>query len=273
MRLARPSLRRTVQVLTTLGPAIGPMAMLLVRNDHGNLRKAREAAAATASSGMPANTLRELLDFEVASGLHTCASESFRERQRSISRSNSPRASANGPPLGNGARPLRPPTAAPAAAPGPAAAKEAGARLADPSAAISVLWLRRSLTFTVCLMENLMAAGDDAYGADASIASEGGGESMTALLSKDTVLDALNDAYESLRPYHGWLAQKSFGLFVGAAPRYDDVIAMVGPGLGDADRNAVVRADMGVYTETGRALIAALEDLYCELGLEDIRKV
>ena len=103
MRLARPSLRRTVQVLTTLGPAIGPMAMLLVRNDHGNLRKAREAAAATAASGMPANTLRELLDFEVASGLHTCASESFRERQRSISRSNSPRASANGPPLGNGA--------------------------------------------------------------------------------------------------------------------------------------------------------------------------
>ena len=108
-----------VQVLSALGPAM----LILVKNDQANMRKTRDAATA---AHLPTGSVRALLEDEVSRGMHE----------------QSPHPEATNASTGSGT----------------AAVKERSAILYDPSAAISLLWLLRSLKFTVVLMQRLEAA-------------------------------------------------------------------------------------------------------------------
>ena len=94
--------------LVTVGVALGPSFFLLVKNDEGNLVKARRAWSRLSEESVGAEarcaTLRGLLEAEVATGVH-----------------------------------------------------QTGGVLGDPSAAIAVLWLRRTLQFLLHVLGGLCA--------------------------------------------------------------------------------------------------------------------
>ncbi len=48
---------------------------------------------------------------------------------------------------------------------------------------------------------------------------------------------------------------------------------MMGPGLGDAEREGKVFADMREYVACGKPVAAALDAIFEELKLEDLRQV
>lgn len=50
-------------------------------------------------------------------------------------------------------------------------------------------------------------------------------------------------------------------------------MVLMGPGLGDAERDGKVFADMQSYVEAGRPVAAALDAIFGELELEDLRQV
>ncbi len=47
----------------------------------------------------------------------------------------------------------------------------------------------------------------------------------------------------------------------------------MGPGLGDAEREGKVFADMRTYVQEGRPVAAALDAIFAELKLDDLRQV
>ena len=128
-----------------------------------------------------------------------------------------------------------------------------GARLADPSAAMALLWLMRTLKFIVRLFELL---------ADESATSPPGvGQAMMAAYS------------EVLKPYHKWPMRATFDFVAKQAPSYAELIGCLSaPGAQVATREASVLAAMRAYvTEAGYPLIVLLEELFVDLRLEDVR--
>ena len=185
-----------------------------------------------------------------------------------------------------------------------------GATLYDPSAAISLLWLRRTLNFTLIIMENLLHAKslrDD----DATLESvqllELDEPDHNAPGFADPVCDAVRDGYnQTVRPFHSWLLRKTFdlvssqvrilshhtlstlthipvsththlpSLFLSLStqvPNMEEGIMCLGPGLGDAEREGKVFADMRMYLEEGKPVAAALDKIFADLKLEDLRQV
>ena len=56
-------------------------------------------------------------------------------------------------------------------------------------------------------------------------------------------------------------------------PNLDEAMVLLGPGLGDAEREGKVFADMRLYVTEGKPVAAALDAIYDELKLEDLRQV
>lgn len=128
-----------------------------------------------------------------------------------------------------------------------------GALLRDPSAAIALLWMRRSLGFTVALIDHLTDESSS---------------------SPPNMVEALGCAYASqLEQYHGWLIRKTFGIVSAQAPDYPTVLRLLSPGLAEDERESVVRTEMKAFVKTGGLLVRELEKVFEDLGLEDLRKV
>jgi hypothetical protein len=234
-----------IKILGCLGPAM----IILVKNDEANMRKTRAAAASAASSaaaaaaattanaaavkvaaGVASGSIRAILEYEVAKGMH---------ETREL------------PPPGSGAQ---------------------GAILFDPSAAISLLWLRRSLRFTIELMERLQQAHADLE--DQRALAEALSPDETPPLLADPTAGCVQAAYDAvIRPFHSWLLRKTFDIVATQFPTMPEVIGMVGPGLGEAERERKVFEEMAIYLEHGRPVVALLEQLMGELKLEDLRLV
>ena len=234
-----------IQILGCLGPAM----IILVKNDEANMRKTRASAATAASSaaaaaaattanaaaakvaaGVASGSIRALLEYEVAKGMH---------ETREL------------PPPGSGAQ---------------------GSILYDPSAAISLLWLRRSLRFTIELMERLHQAHADLE--DQRALAEALSPDETPPLLADPTAGCVQAAYDAvIRPFHSWLLRKTFDIVATQFPTMPEVIGMVGPGLGEAERERKVFEEMALYLEHGRPVVALLEQLMGELKLEDLRLV
>ena len=90
----------------------------------------------------------------------------------------------------------------------------------------------------------------------------------------DPIADAVRDGYgKTLRPFHSWLLRKTFDLVSSQLPSFDDAMVMFGTGLGDAEREGKVCADIRLYVEEGRSVAAALDEIFRELKLEDLRQV
>ena len=66
---------------------------------------------------------------------------------------------------------------------------------------------------------------------------------------------------------------KTFDIVATQFPTMPEVIGMVGPGLGEAERERKVFEEMALYLEHGRPVVALLEQLMGELKLEDLRLV
>jgi len=249
-----------VQVLSALGPGM----LILVKNDQANLRKVREAAAAASSSSgtRVAQSVRALCEDELRRGIHTPGDVV------------SPPASASpAPPPSRGRMAAFPPSTISRSLAG----CTGGASLHDPSAAMALLWLKRTLAFTLIIMENLLHAKrihDDELLVQAAEELDLDHEEAEPPSLADAVVDAIRDGYaKTVRPFHSWLLRKTFDLVSTQMPSLDEAMVMMGPGLGEADRVETFFADVRMYVNEGRPVAAALDALFAELKLEDLRQV
>ena len=184
------------------GEIFGPLMVLAVKNDEGNLRKARKAweKYSTEEEGVHKDrvaTLRGLLTMENNSGIH------------------------------------RP-----------------GAVLCDPSAAIAILWMRRTLQFLGRCLQGIL---DD----------------------NETMGEVGANAYRmELEPYHGWLLKQTFSMALNGFPSREHIYLNIGSHLPETgDKEAAVKEEVRQANEQIQLVVESMRNLYEELGLEDMRKV
>jgi len=127
--------------------------------------------------------------------------------------------------------------------------------LKDPSAAIGLLWIRRSLAFQYRLYKRLLE-NEDVDPRDAAMA-----------------------AYQKeLRPYHSWTLQRIFviGLKSQVPSRREIIFARLGgfaqEEYGEAEELATKR-DLKELLDVWRPIIVRWKEIYNELDLEDKRRV
>ena len=90
----------------------------------------------------------------------------------------------------------------------------------------------------------------------------------------DPVVEAARDGYaKSVRPFHSWLMRKTVDFVISQLPSLEEAVVMMAPGLGDAEREDKVFSDMRRYVDEGRPVAAALDALFADLNLEDVRQV
>ena len=124
-----------------------------------------------------------------------------------------------------------------------------GGVLADPSAAMSFLWLRRTLQFLAGIIERLCGTNREVAMKDVARASYA----------------------EHLEPYHSWLLRNTFRMGMSGLPKRDDVFAKLrAPG---SDDEALLLEQMRECSEQMNVTISLMRGLYLELDLEDVRKV
>ena len=252
-----------ISVLSALGPAM----LILVKNDQANLRKVKDAAAAAAVNSPDARitqSIRALLEDEMRRGMHAPGA---------VVTPATPASPAPAPAVAANMRSFPPSTIGHAQI-----GCTGGATLYDPSASMSLLWLGRTLNLTLIIMENLLHAkdhmDDDALVLGVQMLDDVDNPEPTPAVSGDPVADAVRDGYaKTLRPFHSWLLRKTFDLVSSQLPSFDDAMVMFGSGLGDAEREGKVCADIRLYVEEGRPVAAALDKIFAELKLEDLRQV
>ena len=228
--------------MTVMG-ALGPAMLLVTKNDAANIAKVRAALAERGGGGGGgggSGTVRALLEREIADGVHTLNGEDEGE----------------GGSFGS-------------------SGSGGGVVLADPSAAMGLLWLARSLHFLVAATDQLRQKGEAELDAESAAAAAGGATTFGGgEMFEDPMAGALRLAYaESLEPYHGWMLRKTLQLASSQAPSYPAVLQLWGPGVGEAERLSLITAEMGPFVASGRALVDAINSLLGELRLYDDRPV
>jgi len=125
-----------------------------------------------------------------------------------------------------------------------------GGVLADPSAAIALVWLRRGLVFQNTSFENLLN--------DRTI----------------TVSAASKEAYKNhLEVFHNFWLKNTFRAGLSAMPKREDFIVRLAPHLKDpAERESTVYAEMQELVDVQNHVVAVMNALFVELDLEDLRK-
>ena len=128
-----------------------------------------------------------------------------------------------------------------------------GGVLADPSAAIALLWMRRTLQFLQGCMQGIVDKGDDPTGG---------------------LGDVVRTAYMThLEPYHGWLLKNTFTVALAGTPRRDEVMSRIGVGLNELERDRICESEMRDCIAMTTKVSDAMRRLFEELDLEDTRKV
>lgn len=124
-----------------------------------------------------------------------------------------------------------------------------GGKLSDPSAAMGLLWLRRSLAFQ--------------------------SEMYRAILKSKDPSDAARDAYRlHLQPFHGWALRQLFSVSFSSMPRRD-ILAKLGgfqsQKFGDIEERATVE-DLKWLVSVWQPILTQWQRTFEELGLEDVRR-
>ncbi|KAL3776938.1 hypothetical protein ACHAW5_009250 [Stephanodiscus triporus] len=152
----------------------------------------------------------------------------------------------------------------------------AGNALGESSAAMGLLWIRRSLAFQSHLFESLIPSPDE-YEYDEDDAMSSSSSSSSGGRRRRHPRDAANEAYQlHLAPYHGWMLRAAFPASLSQMPSREVFLSKFGEvELDDLDRDAEY-----VIVRKLRALVSTLEPLlmlwresYERLDLEDTRKV
>uniref|UniRef100_A0A7S0L6Q5 Glycolipid transfer protein domain-containing protein n=1 Tax=Coccolithus braarudii TaxID=221442 RepID=A0A7S0L6Q5_9EUKA len=125
-----------------------------------------------------------------------------------------------------------------------------GGHLADPSAAIALLWMRRTLMFSIAVLQG--ACEKDAHLGNLARA-----------------------AYTSqLEQYHGWLLKNTFTMALSAMPSREEFMQRLAPTVKQKmEREALCIQEMRECTEASQVIIKVMCNLFDELDLEDSRKV
>ncbi len=128
-----------------------------------------------------------------------------------------------------------------------------GSMLKEHSAAMGLLWIRRSLAFQLDLYSSLIAQ-DGSHPRDAA-----------------------RDAYiKHLSPYHGWMLQKVFPASLSQMPDRHAFIAMFG-GVSldelDEEYDREVVEKLKTLVATWNPLLSTWERDFARLDLEDVRRV
>jgi len=125
-----------------------------------------------------------------------------------------------------------------------------GAVLADPSAAMALLWMRRTIQYYVGVMQGVC-------------------DTSASLSSK------CRTAYGAiLEPFHGWLLKNTFSMALAAVPSRDEFVARLSPNhlSSKAVRRSACFSDIRVAIPLMEQVVAQLRALFAELDLEDTRK-
>lgn len=124
-----------------------------------------------------------------------------------------------------------------------------GPILADPSAAMALLWMRRTIQYYIGVMRG-------------------------ATDTSNTLPSKCRAAYASiLEPFHGWLLKQTFNMVLSAVPSRDEFIARLSPNIHSRSRRrSVFFADVNECIPLMEDVVTALQELFNELDLEDMRK-
>ena len=130
---------------------------------------------------------------------------------------------------------------------------KAGGVLADPSAAIALVWMRRSLDFQNSILENF---NSDRAASCVAIAK---------------------DAYKAhLESYHNFWLKNTFRAALAGLPTRAEFLQRLAPNLAHAmqteERERICYSEMTELVEMQQKVIATMSALFVELDLEDSRK-
>lgn len=130
-----------------------------------------------------------------------------------------------------------------------------GSILKDPSAAMGLLWIRRSLSFQCDLFASLMISGTN--GIHPNVA-------------------AMAAYHRHLAPYHGWALSKLFGASMSRMPEREAFIAKFsGCDVNelDEDMDREVVRKLRILTDCWGPMLDCWRGEFERLGLEDTRRV
>ena len=123
---------------------------------------------------------------------------------------------------------------------------QTGGRLADPSAAMALLWLRRSFNMVTSILEGMVA-------------------------DRSTPLPAIaRAAYaEELETLHGWVLRKTFCAGFNAMPTRQELLQrLASPRVRAEERERTCYEELAELVLVQRRALGAITDLFVELGLE-----
>ena len=122
-------------------------------------------------------------------------------------------------------------------------------RLAEPSGALGLLWIRRCLCFQQAILHG--------------VRSEQG-----------SVKTVSNAAYASFyAPFHGWLARKTFQLGLAAVPSRDVLFLRIAPCVDESEQEQLCLREVGECADVMRLVVDAMRRSFEALQLDDRRKV
>jgi len=123
-------------------------------------------------------------------------------------------------------------------------------RLADPSAAVALLWMHRSLAFQSSMLDGLVSS------------------------RSGKVTDLARSAYGAhLEPYHSWLLKNTFRMALSSLPTREDFYVRLAPKMRMQDeREQICLQEIRDFAQVTGKVVDALRGLYEELGLSDERK-
>jgi hypothetical protein len=211
-------------------------------------------------------SVRQLLAYEVSRGMHTLAPSTDSTPSKGAPTPH-PHSPARAAPPSAGQANSRQSSDLPATSPpnspsrgwlsSPRTPSTSGAILADPSAAIGLTWLSRSLHFTSLLMRGICEGGPP--------------ESAEAAANRSS--RAVRQAYETaLLRYHGWLMQPLFNGCAKRAPSYTELLRLFAPDVDDDSRQPLVLAEMESFAAAAAAVVDTIARTLAEAGLVDERK-
>ena len=134
--------------------------------------------------------------------------------------------------------------------------------LAEPSAALSLLWLLRSLRFQLQLLDGIVKDGGRSGGSR----SGGGKGAPLAAIAREAYT-------HTLEPHHGLWLRSTVRTALGTMPTREALYLKMAPEVRDAtERAARCRAELPALCEAQRAAIGGLAELMGAMELDDHRK-
>ena len=125
-----------------------------------------------------------------------------------------------------------------------------GGKTRDPSAAIGLLWMRRSIAFVVAIFEGITSEEELTFGAAA-----------TAGYKKE------------LQQFHGMVLKSIFSGVLASVPTKESFANTIAPGVPEEQQMEVVKRDMRHFLVQVKPLFTVWKELFVELDLENMAVV